>query len=152
MKESEQRIARVGLIAALYVVLTYALQAVSFFPTQFRVAEALTLLPMIFPEAVWGLGIGCLIANLFSPAGLIDVVVGSLTTLLAAYVTYRFPWHIIGFLAPIVLNSLIISAYLRLLAHLPYWVTAVSIALSEAVVVLGLGYPLLWYLRRWQRH
>jgi len=136
----------------LYVAITYVLQATSFFPTQFRLAEALTLLPMIFPEAVWGLGIGCFIANLLSPAGLIDVILGSLTTLLAAYVTYRFRWRLIGYLAPIVLNAVIVSALFGvLLANLPYWITAISIAFSEAVVVLGLGYPLLWYLRRWQQ-
>lgn len=151
MQEPAQRLVRIGLIAALYVAITYALQATSFFPAQFRLAEALTLLPMIFPEAVWGVGIGCFFANLLSPAGLIDVVLGSLTTLLAAYITYRFRWHVVGYLAPIVLNALIVSAYLRVLANLPYWITALSIAFSEAVVVLGLGYPLLWYLRRWQQ-
>lgn len=54
MEEPAKRLVRVGLIAALYVVITYALQATSFFPTQFRLAEALTLLPMLFPEAIWG--------------------------------------------------------------------------------------------------
>ncbi|MGI6128486.1 MAG: QueT transporter family protein [bacterium] len=151
MQEPAQKIVRIGLIAALYVVVTYAFQGLSFLPTQFRLAEAFSLLPMLFPEAVWGVGIGCLIANLLSPAGLIDVVLGSLTSGVAAYITYRFRWHIIGYLAPIILNAIVISTYLRLLANLPYWVTALSIAFSQAVVVLGLGLPLLWYLRRWQQ-
>jgi len=141
-------LARIAIIAALYVALTYALQAVSFLPTQFRAAEALTVLPILYPEAVWGVFLGCLLANLMSPAGLIDVVVGSLTTLLAAYVTYYFRRSIIAYLSPIVLNAFIISTYLHVLARLPYWATVLSIGASEAVVVFGLGYPLIWYLKR----
>ncbi|NLY50399.1 MAG: QueT transporter family protein [Firmicutes bacterium] len=139
---------RIAIIAALYVVITYALQAASFFPAQFRAAEALTVLPIVFPEAIWGVFIGCFVANPFSPAGLIDVVLGSLTTLLAAYVTYYFRHSFIAYLSPIVFNALIVSAYLKVLAHLPYWATALCIAASEALVVLGLGYPLVWYLKR----
>ncbi|NMA54571.1 MAG: QueT transporter family protein [Firmicutes bacterium] len=149
VQESVKYWIRAALIAALYVAITYALQATSFLPAQFRLAEALTLLPMLFPEAIWGIGVGCFIANLFSPAGLIDVVLGSLTSLLAAFITYRYRWHAIGFLSPIVLNALVVSAYLRLLAGLPYWVTAIGIAASEAVVVLGVGVPLVLYLRKW---
>ena len=151
MKKSSHRLVRVALIAALYVAVTYVLQAISFLPAQFRLAEALTMLPMLFPEAIWGVGVGCFIANLFSPAGLIDVILGSLTSLLAAYITYRFRWRLIGYLSPIVLNALIVSAYLRLLANLPYWITAIGIAASEAVVVLGLGVPLVLYLKKWQQ-
>ncbi|MDK2928089.1 MAG: hypothetical protein PWR31_1780 [Bacillota bacterium] len=141
-------VVRIALIAALYAALTYALQAVSFMPTQFRAAEALTVLPIIYPEAIWGVFLGCLLANLMSPAGLIDVVVGSLTTLLAAWVTYRFRHSVIAYLAPVVLNAFIISAYLHVLARLPYWATALSIGASEALVVFGLGCPLIWYLKR----
>ena len=143
-----QNLVRIALIAALYAALTYALQAVSFLPTQFRAAEALTVLPILYPEAIWGVFFGCLLANLMSPAGLIDVVVGSLTTLLAAWVTHRFRNSLIAYLSPVILNAIIISAYLRVLARLPYWATALSIGASEAVVVFGLGYPLIWYLRR----
>lgn len=140
---------RIAVIAAVYVAVTYALQAVSFLPVQFRAAEALTVLPVVFPEAIWGVFLGCLLANLFSPAGLIDVVVGSLTTLLAAFITYRFRHSFIAYLSPIVLNALIISAYLHILARLPYWTTALSIGASEALVVFLLGYPLVWYLKRY---
>lgn len=150
MQGTIRKTARIGIIAAIYVVLTYVFQGLSFLPMQLRLAEALTLLPMLFPEAVWGIGIGCFIANLLSPAGLIDVILGSLTSTLAAYITYRFRWRVAGYTAPIILNAVIISAYLRLLANLPYLITALGIAFSQTVVVFGLGYPLLWYLKRWQ--
>lgn len=65
----------------------------TFGPIQVRFSEALCLLPFLFPETAWGLGVGCLIANLFSPYGALDIVVGSLSTLIAALLTARCsPW------------------------------------------------------------
>ena len=64
-----QRIARAALIAALYVVLVYVFQFMSFGPIQFRIAEALTLLPMIYPEAVGGVYVGVLLSNLLGGLG-----------------------------------------------------------------------------------
>ena len=56
-----------AVIAALYAALTLGFQAISYGPVQFRVSEAMTLLPVLFPEAVPGLAVGCLISNLFNP-------------------------------------------------------------------------------------
>ncbi|HHW55522.1 MAG: QueT transporter family protein [bacterium] len=148
MKSSS--VARVGLIAALYLSITYFLIPISFGAIQLRLAEALTVLPILYPEAVPALFIGVLLSNaLFGGLGLVDIVVGSLTTLVAAIITYRFRHSIIAYLSPIVLNAFIISIYLHLLAGLPYWLTVVSIGLSQAIVVFGLGYPLIWYLRKY---
>ena len=60
---------------------------VTFGPVQCRFAEALCVLPFFFPETVWGLFVGCLITNLLSPYGLVDIAVGSLATLLGAFLT-----------------------------------------------------------------
>ncbi|HHW91142.1 MAG TPA: QueT transporter family protein [Firmicutes bacterium] len=143
-------IARVGVIAALYLVITYFLIPISFGALQLRVAEALTVLPILYPEAVPALFLGVLLANtLLGGLGLVDIVVGSLTTLAAAIITYRFRHSIIAYLSPIVLNAFIISIYLHLLAGLPYWLTVLSIGISQTIVVFGLGYPLIWYLKRY---
>ena len=80
-----------ALIAAVYATLTMFLPIPQHMGVQFRVAEALTVLPFLFPAAVPGLFAGCLLANLFSPFGLIDVVAGSLATLLACLMTQRMP-------------------------------------------------------------
>ena len=64
-----QRLARAALIAAMYVVLVYVFQFASFGPLQFRVAEALTLLPILYPEAIGGVFVGVLVANLLGPHG-----------------------------------------------------------------------------------
>ena len=82
-----RRIALAAVTAALYAGLTMALAPISFGVVQFRVAEALTLLPFIMPEAVPGLFVGCLLANFLGGFGIIDVVFGSAATLAAACLT-----------------------------------------------------------------
>ena len=84
-----KRICRAGIIAALYVALTYAFGAIAYNGfVQIRPAEALTILPLFFPEAVPALWIGCMLANLGSPFIMYDVPIGGLATLVSALLTY----------------------------------------------------------------
>ena len=76
-----------AVIAALYAALTLLLAPISYGPIQLRLSEALTLLPMLLPQAVPGLFVGCLIANLYTGM-LTDIIFGSLATLVAATGTY----------------------------------------------------------------
>ena len=75
-----------GVIAALYVVLTLPFAQFAFGPIQFRLAEIMTVLPIFSPAAIPGLTIGCFLSNLLNPDNLgpIDIIFGSLATLLAA--------------------------------------------------------------------
>ena len=92
MKRSPVKvICRAGVIAALYAVLTIYLGSIAYGPLQIRPAEALTLLPLLYAESIPALFVGCLIANLLSPYGVPDRVVGSLVTLIAACLTYVIP-------------------------------------------------------------
>ena len=78
-----------AIIAALYAALTLLLAPISYGNIQCRVSEAFTVLPMVLPQSIPGLFVGCLIANIFSPTPSIwDIVFGSLTTLIAACGTY----------------------------------------------------------------
>lgn len=140
------KITRGAMIAGLYIVITYILAPISFGPLQFRAAEALTVLPILFPEAIPALFIGVLVSNIFGGLGLVDIIGGSLVTLIAAYFTYYFRSSILAYLSPIFLNGILISIYLKALFGLPYWLTAIQIAASEAVVVFLIGYPLIQYL------
>ncbi len=142
-----KKIVRAAVIAGLYIVITYLLAPISFGPLQFRASEALTVLPIIYPEAIPGLFIGVLFANIFGGLGLIDIVGGSLVTLIAAYFTYRYRDNIFAYLSPILFNGFLISIYLHLLFGIPYWITVIQISLSEALVVFLLGYPLIKYLK-----
>ena len=75
-------------IAALYVVLTLIFAPISFGPVQVRIAEALCILPMFTPAAIPGLFIGCFLANLIGGGIILDVIFGSLATLIGAVLGY----------------------------------------------------------------
>ena len=80
-----------AVVAALYAALTMLLPGPSYGYTQLRIAEALTVLPFLFPATAPGLIVGCLIANLLSPYGPIDIVCGTFATALAAFLTLKMP-------------------------------------------------------------
>jgi uncharacterized membrane protein len=95
-----------ALVAALYAVMGYFgnVFGLTFGPIQIRFAEALTVLPFLFPAAAPGLAVGCLITNLLSPYGPIDVVLGTLATALAAWWTAKMPKWYLAAIPPIVMN------------------------------------------------
>lgn len=147
-----KRVVRAGLIASIYIVLCIALQPISYGVIQLRVAEALTVLPILYREAIPAVFIGVLLANVFGGLGIADIVVGSLTSLVAAYLTYLLRDTVLAYLPPIVLNAIIISIYLHALLNFPYWATALSIGISQTIVVFALGYPLVRFLRKYERN
>lgn len=145
-------IAHTAVIAGVYAALTVLLAPISYGPLQVRAAEALTMLPYLAAPAVPGLFLGCLIANLLGGLGWQDVVFGSLATLVAAGLTRWLgksgapPW--LAPLPAVVVNALVVPAYLSWLFNLPYWLTALQIFVGQAIACYGLGYPLLTLLRR----
>jgi uncharacterized membrane protein len=151
---------RVGIIAALYAGLTVVFHPISYGPLQIRISEALTVLPFLFPAAIPGLTLGCAIANFFGPFGLLDVVVGSCLTLIAALLTARAarPW--LAPLPPILVNAVGLSFYLPtmtgvpFIGGIPYLSTFLAVGIGQAVACYLLGYPLLMVLlrRQMQRH
>ena len=96
MKTNTKFLASAGIIAAVYIALTFVFAPISFGEVQLRVAEALTILPVFTPAAVPGLFVGCLLGNLLGGAVLPDVIFGSLATLVGAYFTRKLrfakPW------------------------------------------------------------
>ncbi|MEI6131508.1 MAG: QueT transporter family protein [Bacillota bacterium] len=148
MHKSSIRVITTGaIIAALYFVLAILFAPISFGPIQFRVSEALTILPIFTPAAIPGLFLGCIMANLFGGAGPIDIVFGSLATLGAALVTHRLRGNIfLAILPPIVFNGLIVGYYLSVLFALPMLITMGQVTLGEAGVLVILGVPLYYLL------
>ena len=101
-------------VAALYVVLTLVFAPISFGPVQLRIAEALCILPMFTPAAIPGLFIGCLIANLLGGGIVLDVVFGSLATLIGAVLGYMLRSN--RWLVPlpaVIANALIVPFVLK---------------------------------------
>ena len=89
MNRSVRSLCLAAMIAALYLALTLLFQPISFGAVQFRISEAMTLLPAIFPEATIGLTLGCFLSNFLAGANVYDVVFGTLATLLAALISWR---------------------------------------------------------------
>ena len=100
-----------GVIAGTYAALTLAASALNlaYGPVQFRFSEALTVLPFLFPGTWPGLFIGCLAANLISPYGLVDIVVGSTATLLAALWTARVKSKWAAPFPPVLCNMVLVG-------------------------------------------
>lgn len=82
MKISTRNLITAAVVGALYAVLTMVLAPISYGALQFRVSEVLCILPFFMPFTAWGLFVGCIVANLMSTAGVLDVVFGSLATLI----------------------------------------------------------------------
>jgi uncharacterized membrane protein len=101
-------------VAALYVVLTLIFAPISFGSVQFRIAEILTILPLLTPAAVPGLFVGCLLGNILGGAIIWDIVFGSLATLIGAALGYLLRFN--RWLVPVptvIANALIIPWVLR---------------------------------------
>ena len=145
-----RRMAKVGLVAGIYAVLTLIppFSSLSYGPVQVRVSEALTVLPFINPDYVWGLALGCILGNLSSPIGALDIFGGAAVTLLAAYLTSRAGSAWIAPLPPVVLNALLVGIYVSRFFGVPYVATVAYIAAGEVVACYVLGYPLLVYVLR----
>ncbi len=115
-KLSVTRLVRCAVIAAVYVVLCLALAPFSYGAVQVRIAEALCLLPVFGAEYIVGVTLGCFLANLLGST-VIDVVFGTLATLLACLVTYKLRdvrvkgLAIPASLPPVVFNMLIVGAF-----------------------------------------
>ena len=102
------------LVFALYVVLTYVFSAFASGVIQVRVSEALTILPAFTPAAIPGLVIGCLLSNTLTGCVLLDIIFGSVATLIGALGSYalrRHTWLVP--IPPIVSNMIIVPFVLR---------------------------------------
>ena len=141
-------LAKAGVIAGIYAVATMALPFMSYGGIQMRVSEALTLLPLFFVEAIPGLFIGCLIANLLGN-GLLDIIFGSLATLVAAAVTYLVGRLVknnvlrvlLGGLPPILINAIVVPFTYLLVTELSslYFINFLTVGIGQFIAVYVFG-------------
>ena len=108
-KLSTKDLTLAAMVAAVYTVLTVFLPIPQYGEVQFRIAEAMTVLPFLFPAATPGLVVGCFIVNLFSPYSL-DLVFGTAATLIACLMTQRVPNRWLAPLPPVLCNMIIVGA------------------------------------------
>ena len=150
-----------AMIAAIYTVLTLMAAALNwaYGPVQFRFSEALTILPIFTPAAIPGLTIGCLLSNLWSGYGVLDMILGTTATLLAAIATRMVrnicfkSIPILAPLPPVVFNGIIVGLEIAILSPGGFvWAgflsAALSVGLGELVVCYALGLPLATALQK----
>ena len=161
MKINTRNLITAAIIGALYAVLTMVLAPISYGALQFRVSEVLCILPFFMPYTAWGLFIGCIVANLMSTAGILDVVFGSLATLITCLciawcgkMGNTLKTRLIACFMPVIWNGLIVGATLTIaLAGLnplkevgAFLIYAGQVALGELGVMYVIGLPLMTYL------
>jgi len=149
-KSRTQRLVLSGVIGGIYAALTLMVYPLSYGPIQVRISEALTVLPLFFGEAVIGLSVGCLVANFFGN-GVLDVVFGTLATLIAGVLTMASGRIkdarvrvVVGIIPPIVVNALIVPLTFLALTELKeaYLINVLTVGAGQAVVLTVLGIPL----------
>jgi uncharacterized membrane protein len=168
-------VAQAGVIAAVYGAFTLVMiqTGIGSLPLQLRLSEAVTVLAVLTPAAMPGLFLGSVVANSFMVAqfgavALLDVVFGSLGTLLGAVWTWRLRKRpLLALLGPVITNALIVPAYLPLvlaatgfydvtvcgISVASSWPTmyafgVLAIGVGQAIVIYALGLPLLLLLKR----
>ena len=154
MKENKTRNLVFGaLIAAIYVVLTMVFRPISYGPIQFRISEALCVLPYFTPAAIPGVFIGCLISNMLGGALLMDVVFGSLATLigsLGSWLLRKNRWLVS--VPPILSNTLIIPWVLKFAygSEDLVWYMMITVGIGELLAIGVLGQLLITVLAKYR--
>ncbi len=161
-----RRLCVIAVIAALYTAVSLALAPLTYGNIQVRVAEALTLLPVLFADAIPALALGCALTNFFGALmginilGFADVFVGTLATVLAALCSRKlrnvqtFHQPLAAALMPILFNGLIIGAELSVVLFpasqfmIGWLINGTEVALGEAVACLVFGLPLIHALKK----
>lgn len=154
-----RRLVRAAMIAAVYVALCLALAPLSFGTVQVRFAEVLTLLPVLCPEAILGVSLGCFLSNMVASAP-VDMVVGTAATLLAALVSYKLRkvrfkgLPLASALPPVLFNAFIVGIELTLLyspANAPptlYLINILTVGAGQLVSCMLLGVLLVWFIEK----
>lgn len=147
-----RQITLAALVGALYVVLSYFgnIFGLTYGPIQCRFAEALTVLPFLCPTTTWGLFVGCIVSNILSPYGLLDLIFGSLATLIAGLLTARCKNKWLAPLPPVICNGLLVGgliAFQEVGFTGAFWgafaYNGAAVALGELIACYVLGMLLL---------
>lgn len=160
MKTKTRVLCTAAVAGAAYAVMTIALAPISYGAVQFRLSEALCILPYFIPGTAWGLAAGCCIANLLT-GNIFDIIFGSLATLAAGLCTacigrkqHSRLTALLGCLMPVLFNAVVVGAVItqayngmNIFAKPGVFaVNAAWVGLGEAGVMLLVGYPLSRFL------
>ena len=150
-------LARAGIIAAIYAVLTLAIPFIGFGPLQVRISDAMCVLPVFFPESIMGLFIGCLASNSIGMAlGMTtpwDILIGSLATLIAAAITRKIKNDLLVPLPSVLVNAVMVGTMLTFVImpkfeFVPLLYNILTVGIGQFLSCYLLGIPLLKILKK----
>lgn len=142
---------KAAIIAALYIVSTMLFSPIAFGENQVRISEALNILVYFTPSAIPGLFVGCILANLSSPFGIIDIAFGSIATLLAAFTASKIKNKYLVGIPSILFNGLFVGFILYKMASIPFVAGFISVSIGQAVSLYVVGLPLLLLIEKNQK-
>lgn len=139
-----RNLTKVGITAALYVVLTLVVAPFGYGAFQFRVSEIFNHLIDFNKRYIWALTIGCAITNMASPLGPIDILVGTSGTLISGLLIYAINKHVpnvkaklaVSTIIPTVVGMIPIALELHYVQHLPFWLTYGTSMVGEFISCL----------------
>lgn len=135
-KNNLKRMSRLAIVASLYIALTVVFSLLSYGNIQFRLAEILIFLCFFRKDYGVSLVLGCLIANIFSPLGIIDVAFGTIATILSVVCVMFCKKLWFAIFPPVIFNGIIVGIELNLVLELPLILSMISVIIGEAVVLV----------------
>ncbi|MGL4571931.1 MAG: QueT transporter family protein [Clostridium sp.] len=143
-------LSKLAIVAALYVVITFSIMPIGYGPIQIRLSEILVLLAFFDKRYIISLTIGCFFANLLSPLGVIDVIVGTLGTFFSAYAISKTRSLFLATLWPSIF-CIPVVLILHILVGLPFFLYLFGFIIGEFLSVTIIGYPMIKVLFRKQK-
>ena len=125
-----------AMIAGVYAVLTLAISPIAYSEIQFRLSEIIVFLAFYNRRYIPGLTIGCIIANLFSPMGMLDIVFGTFSTIIVCIAMYLIKNRYLAAGAGAIITGMIIGAELWYAFNIPYVINAIYVAVGELIVLI----------------
>lgn len=125
-----------AMIASVYAALTLAISPIAYSEIQFRLSEIMVFLAFYNKKYIPGLIIGCIIANLFSPMGLLDVIFGTISTIIVCITMYVIKNRHLAAIIGAIITGLIIGGELWYAYQIPYLINALYVAIGELIVLI----------------
>jgi uncharacterized membrane protein len=124
-----------AIIAAVYAAFTVLIAPIAYSEVQLRLSEIIVLLAFYNKKFIPGLAIGCFIANMASPLGIIDMVVGTLSTLVVCYFMNKATNIYVSAMIGSIATGLIVGAECAIVYNTPFLINAIYVFIGEAIVL-----------------
>lgn len=135
---------KISVIAAIYVVATLLITPLSYGIIQLRLSEALMLLCCYNKNYCVALSIGCMISNMFSPSAAFDVPIGTLATVISAFLMFKCKKLVPSAIICSMTNGIIVGLELTFVFNEPFWLASTSVFAGQLICTLAIGVPIFY--------